>query len=76
MLAGNEAERLQALLQDIKFVNNLLSRCGLDAPFPFSQVVADPSRCSPSELYSLEASVKILTVLLNCKQVLCKTSRH
>lgn len=63
----DELERVDTVKQDIKFVNSLLSQCGLEAPFPFSRVVADP--VAPSDLYHLETALKILISLLNSKQV-------
>lgn len=63
----DETERVDTVKQDVKFVNSLLSQCGLEAPFPFSRVVADP--VTPSDLYHLETATKILISLLNSKQV-------
>ena len=62
-----EAERLETLQQDVKFVNNLLSQCGMEAPFPFARVVAEAH--TTSDIYNLETAVKILIRLLNSKQV-------
>ena len=62
-------ERLETLQQDIKFINNLLSKCDMEAPFPFSRLIADPSTCTGSDLYAIESAVRILISLLQSKQV-------
>lgn len=62
-----DAEKIETLQQDMKFVNNLLSQCGMEAPFPFARVVAES--VSTSDMYHLETAVKILIHLLNSKQV-------
>lgn len=63
--------RLESLQQDIKFINNLLSQTGLEAPFPFSSVATDNPRggSGGSELHNLEQAVSTLITLLNSKQV-------
>jgi len=65
----DSTERLEALQQDIKFINSLLSKCDLEAPFPFSRLIADPSACTGSDLYAVESAVRILISLLQSKQV-------
>lgn len=65
---GADQQRLETLQQDFKFINNLLSDCGLEAPFPF-KVIGDTSSGHASEMYNLEAAVRILISLLNSKQV-------
>jgi hypothetical protein len=67
--AAEDVQRLEALQQDIKFINNLLSQCGLETSFPFQTVVTDTSKCSATEVYALESAVQILITLLNSKQV-------
>ena len=62
-------ERLEILQQDIKFINNLLSKCDMEAPFPFSRLIADPSTCTGSDLYAIESAVRTLISLLQSKQV-------
>lgn len=60
----------------MKFVNNLLSQAGLEAPFPFSPVIAESLAITAlngsggSELHSLEQAVSTLISLLNSKQVM------
>ena len=66
--AAQDAQKLETLQQDIKFVNSLLSQCGLEAPFPFHAVAADVAKCSATEVYALESALQILIALLNSKQ--------
>lgn len=70
--APEEEAKIEGLKQDVKFVNSLLSQCGLESPFPFSpllNVCNDFTQVvGTADLYNLETAVKIMISLLNSKQ--------
>lgn len=65
--------RVEAIKQDLKFINNLLAQQGYDSAFPMGKVVAELGgngvSLKTADIFALEAANKILISLLTSKQV-------